>query len=342
MGTEPVPAGVLKDKMFDFLRDFTKSAEEKERETLNAYLDGELSERARERFEQRLADDPALQTQLDDLRQIKLSIQRLPRVRAPRNFTLDPAVYGRPVPQRGFQLYPVLRTATVLAAFFFILTLALDLYLPDSGLLQTGGEVAMVEESAADVAVESVEEDSVDVSNQFEITREVTGEAGETVVEELAVEEEAEEVAPPAIMAEEAVEEEAAEEEAPAELADEAQPDADLGAAAAVTEEEMSEEPATAEAAAEMQAPRPEAEEPGTGTARALPTIEPGEEGAFSDEVASQPVEEAVPAAGEAEQAVEQVTGAPTPWLLVIEVALGLSLVVLLVALLWLRRRRVL
>jgi hypothetical protein len=54
----------------------------------------------------------------------------LPRRPAPRNFTLDPALYGRPQKQPLLHLYPALRVATTLTAFFFILALFVDLLAP--------------------------------------------------------------------------------------------------------------------------------------------------------------------------------------------------------------------
>ena len=50
--------------MFDFLRNLTKSAEEKRQETVAAYLDGALNNRARLLFEQEMAQDAALQAKL--------------------------------------------------------------------------------------------------------------------------------------------------------------------------------------------------------------------------------------------------------------------------------------
>ena len=71
-------------------------AEEKRQEALTAYLDGALTPAERKRFERLLASDRALRASLEEQRLIKASLRRLPRMRAPRNFTLDPARYGRP------------------------------------------------------------------------------------------------------------------------------------------------------------------------------------------------------------------------------------------------------
>ena len=50
--------------MFDFLRNLTKTAEEKQQEALNAYLDDALPPRQRRLFERQLAQDAGLQAEL--------------------------------------------------------------------------------------------------------------------------------------------------------------------------------------------------------------------------------------------------------------------------------------
>jgi hypothetical protein len=74
------------------------SLSEHDLELLSAYLDGELPDRDRQTLEQRLAHEDLLRMTLDDLRDTIQLVQSLPRVRAPRNFTLDPALYGRKTP----------------------------------------------------------------------------------------------------------------------------------------------------------------------------------------------------------------------------------------------------
>jgi hypothetical protein len=104
-----------------------KSAAEKRQEQLSAYVDGQLSRQERQRFERDLAADAALRHQVEQQRLIKSQLSRLPRRRAPRNFTLEPSLYGRPGPQTATWLYPTMRTATALAAFFFVLAVIFEL-----------------------------------------------------------------------------------------------------------------------------------------------------------------------------------------------------------------------
>lgn len=319
--------------MFDFLRNIRKSAEEKRLERVNAYLDGELSPREQEQFEQELAQDEALRAEVDALRQIQMSVRQLPRVRAPRNYTLDPAVYGQPAQtHEGWQLYPALRVATALTAFFFIVALALDLMTPAgaldqpvAGLFSPAG--SSVQETAADSAGE-----------------------GDLAMEEMAVEE-----------AEEPVEEEAPAEAAPMEAdAPEAeQPEAaeDVEGTRVVTEEiETTEEQAAEES--EETAPAPgvaqadEAQATATLSAEATEMLEAADgdeatlalppEGTVAADDAramSEPTAESLPTPVPDEVTATQDDGPePFPWLLLAEILLGVGLVGLIILTLIARR----
>ena len=139
--------------MFDFLRNLTKSAKEKQQEMLNAYLDETLTPAQRQRFEQELAQDSDLRSGLRQVRILKQQLRQLPRRPIPRSFQLDPAVFGRPQRQPLFQLYPAMRLATALTAFFFFLAVATDLFMEQGGvgsLSAPGQDVAMVAEEAAE------------------------------------------------------------------------------------------------------------------------------------------------------------------------------------------------
>jgi anti-sigma factor RsiW len=119
--------------MMGFLRNLTKSDEERRQEVLTAYLDDNLSPKDKQQFEQLLHSDESLRRDLEQQRSIKQAMAQLPRVRAPRSFTLDPSLYGRPSQQRVFNLYPAVRTATVLAMFVFIALVSIDILVPESG-----------------------------------------------------------------------------------------------------------------------------------------------------------------------------------------------------------------
>lgn len=183
--------------MFNFLRNITKSAEEKRQEAVAAYLDGMLNQREQRRFEQEMAQDAALQVRVEQLRLVKQRLRQLPQREVPRNFILDPAQYGRPARQPWVQAYPVLRTATALAAFFFIFAAAAGIF---TGF---GTDKAVNLAPAADVAqIEAVEvtrtvSEEVD-SLAFEpaadeaMEEEASGDAAEVPLEDAAIEAEAE------------------------------------------------------------------------------------------------------------------------------------------------------
>lgn len=96
---------------------------ERDLELLSAYLDGELTDREQEIIEQRLAQDVRLRATLDDLRETVDLVGSLPALKAPRNFTLDPAAYRRKIPwwqrlltfENGLQLAGTLGTVASVA-----------------------------------------------------------------------------------------------------------------------------------------------------------------------------------------------------------------------------------
>jgi anti-sigma factor RsiW len=106
-------------------------------EALSAYLDNQLGPKDRAQLETRLGANPDLRAALDDLRRTRAILRSQPRLRAPRNFTLTPAMVGghrrsRPLPVA----YPMLRLASALATIFFVVlfigNLALRNFAPQS------------------------------------------------------------------------------------------------------------------------------------------------------------------------------------------------------------------
>jgi len=102
-------------------------------ETLSAYLDDQLSASERRALEVRLARLPELSQSLEELRSTRIILRSLPKLRAPRNFTLTPSMAGRRsngVPERRTSqrtdtrvsagAYPLFRLASMLATLFFI------------------------------------------------------------------------------------------------------------------------------------------------------------------------------------------------------------------------------
>jgi anti-sigma factor RsiW len=117
---------------------------ERDLELLSAYLDGELNDRERASLEKRLSQDSALRAALDGLRETVALVRSLPRLKAPRNFTLDPAVYGQPVPwwKRLVSLSAALQVSGALGAAASIVIIALAFIL--SGSSSTSKDTAAV------------------------------------------------------------------------------------------------------------------------------------------------------------------------------------------------------
>ncbi|MCA9995680.1 MAG: zf-HC2 domain-containing protein [Anaerolineales bacterium] len=144
--------------MFDFVRNLTKSAEEKQQELLAAYIDDALPATERRQFEAQLAQNEALAAQVRQQQLIKQRLNAMPRRRVPRSFALDPAVYGKPTPKPLFQFYPVLQTATVLAALVLMFLVGLEQFGGAAQPAASEAPVAMVEESAETAVMSAAEE----------------------------------------------------------------------------------------------------------------------------------------------------------------------------------------
>jgi len=107
----------------------TQHLSPQEWQALSAYLDGQLSARERRQVETRLQARAELRTDLEELRQTRSVLRSLPKRRAPRNFTLTPAMVAslggkRPQPRRA---YPFFRLASALASFLLVMTFLGDL-----------------------------------------------------------------------------------------------------------------------------------------------------------------------------------------------------------------------
>lgn len=110
---------------------FFPSSSDREFELLSAYLDNQLGPAERARLERRLAQEPKLKAALDDLRSVKATLTALPKVKPPRNFTLTLkqlearglAASARP----PVRLFALVNLATALAAVVFAALITADL-----------------------------------------------------------------------------------------------------------------------------------------------------------------------------------------------------------------------
>ena len=107
---------------------------QREFESLSAYIDGELRSRAARKLESRLKSDPVLRQTYLELRAVARGMRALPQVRPPRSFILSQEIIGV---RQHRSAYPVLRLATVLAAFAFVALVGVDAIAPTfSGAMQ--------------------------------------------------------------------------------------------------------------------------------------------------------------------------------------------------------------
>jgi hypothetical protein len=97
-------------------------------EALSAYIDEQLTAGERSRLESRLQSDPDLQTALEELRHTRAVLRSLPKLRAPRNYTLTRQM----VPERRERprAYPMLSFASALATLLLVLVLVGDYFAP--------------------------------------------------------------------------------------------------------------------------------------------------------------------------------------------------------------------
>lgn len=127
-------------------------------ELISAYLDRQLKPKELARLEVRLKSEPDLQEMLESLRRTRLMLRSLPPRKAPRNFTLTPAMVGAK-PARTFQ--PVFGMVSALAIILLLFVFIGDLLtLPGYvGMFPVSRAPAVSEEiSTEQFAVESGED----------------------------------------------------------------------------------------------------------------------------------------------------------------------------------------
>lgn len=141
--------------MLNWLKKWRTTEEERQQERITAYVDDALTAVEKRAFEQELAQDAALRQAVEAEQDLKVTLAQLPRLRAPRNFTLDTAVYAaQPRSTLALDWYPRLRTATAVVGFLLVGVLALNLLTPpmagDTALpmMSQSQEVAVMQDEA--------------------------------------------------------------------------------------------------------------------------------------------------------------------------------------------------
>ena len=152
----------------------------KDIERISLYLDGELSPEEAAEVETAIAESAVARETYEELRVTRELLATLPEVRIPRSFTLTPEDAG--IRQRP-PAYPVLRFATVLAAFFFVVLVGLDVLA--SGLTFGASAPAMapqMELAAPADEMLSAEQDMVSVPEE-EVVEGAPAELGDAVLD---------------------------------------------------------------------------------------------------------------------------------------------------------------
>lgn len=102
----------------------------RDQEMLSAYLDGQLSSKDIARLQARLKDERQMQVALEELRMTREALRSLPRLRAPRSFTLTPEMVSRRTAARrtaaGRPAYPVFGFASLVASLLLVFVFVAD------------------------------------------------------------------------------------------------------------------------------------------------------------------------------------------------------------------------
>lgn len=113
------------------------------RELLSPYLDGAVTADERARVDNALAQSAELRAELNSLRQTVQLMQSLPRVPAPRPFTLSAAEVGNAEPKKGFFRKPLWASLTAVAAIALVLLVGVVLFNRSPGSGQNNVQVAL-------------------------------------------------------------------------------------------------------------------------------------------------------------------------------------------------------
>ncbi len=273
---------------------------QRELEMLSAYIDGELKPGQIRKVEARLEADPAFREALQDLQALSRSLRALPTVKPPRSFILSKEMMGLVERPAG---YPILRLATALAAFAFVVLVGFDVF---SSMVSGAMPARMMDQVIAEApAAAELQLEDAAKSEALEAEGEMAAAPSDLPGEEVPAEEES------------------------AEGLAAAEPAAEGEAAA--------EERALGEAAAEADAPLIEPET----TELAQDELQPGINAtAVADEerLAAQ-VEPAQPVPDETFAETERRVAPPVPWIRIGEAGLALLTIVLGGYTLWVRAR---
>jgi hypothetical protein len=118
-------------------------------ELLSAYLDKELNPKERAYLEERLQSNPNLRSILGELHQNRAALRSLPRLRAPRNFTLSPELVGIKPKKRP---YPTFGLVSAFSSLVLILVLVGDFLMNPAMTAQPADEQQALLAATAEIA----------------------------------------------------------------------------------------------------------------------------------------------------------------------------------------------
>ena len=122
-------------------------------ENLSAYLDAQMTPNERRRLEEQLSRSPALQTALNELRQTRMMLRSLPRLKAPRNFTLKPEMVqvrrARPLFSWGTISFSAASALAALLLFVFFMGDFLGYFTPSNLAFNSASQPAGAQSPAS-------------------------------------------------------------------------------------------------------------------------------------------------------------------------------------------------
>jgi hypothetical protein len=108
----------------------TNQMTSREYELISAYLDNQLGNQERERLEARLKIDPALQKELNELSQTRSLLHNMPKIRAPRNYYINPQAVSKTVEGRlPVRWAPVMGIVSAVATILLVMVIFGDQFL---------------------------------------------------------------------------------------------------------------------------------------------------------------------------------------------------------------------
>ncbi len=156
----------------------TEDLSRREVEQLSLYLDGELSPNEAADTENLLSENAEARRALEELSTTRMLMRSLPEVRPPRNFSITSEMAG--VREKS-TAYPILRFATALAAFGFVILVGLDVLASGASL---GSRVSALDsqmEFAAPAAEFAPVDEAMKSAVEEEVPLEAPGELADSI-----------------------------------------------------------------------------------------------------------------------------------------------------------------